>query len=121
LRNRGSRVGLAWQAVAATALCILAVPLTLYLCATKMEHMRTATVRDLRNRYLSLLRWIRAGEEIVITRRGKPVARLVPEPDPAADQIDWSQSPAFRRDRSTAVPLTAEESATILREAGGGW
>jgi len=57
----------------------------------------------------------------VITRRGKPVARLVPEPDPAADQIDWSQSPAFRRDRSKAAQLTAEESAAILREAGGGW
>jgi len=86
-----------------------------------MEHMRTATVRDLRNRYTSLLRWIRAGEEIVITRRGKPVARLVPELAEAADTIDWSQSPAVNRDRSTARQLSSQESADILREAGGGW
>jgi prevent-host-death family protein len=86
-----------------------------------MEHMRKATVRDLRNRYTSLLRWIRAGEEIVITRRGKPVARLVPEPAAAAAEIDWSQSPAVNRDRSTARQLTAEESAAILRDASGEW
>ena len=30
--------------------------------------MKTATVRDLRNRYTSLLNWIGAGEEIVITQ-----------------------------------------------------
>jgi prevent-host-death family protein len=86
-----------------------------------MEHMRKATVRDLRNRYTSLLRWIRAGEEIVITRRGKPVARLVPELAEAAATIDWSQSPAVNRDRSTTRQLSAQESADILREAGGGW
>jgi prevent-host-death family protein len=95
--------------------------LTLGSCATTMEHMRKATVRDLRNRYTSLLRWIRAGEEIVITRRGKPVARLVPEPTAAAAEIDWSQSPAVNRDRSTARQLTAEESAAILKDAGGKW
>ena len=32
------------------------LPLTPFLCATTKERMRTATVRDLRNRYLSLLR-----------------------------------------------------------------
>ncbi|MEI6675616.1 MAG: type II toxin-antitoxin system prevent-host-death family antitoxin [Verrucomicrobiota bacterium] len=40
--------------------------------------MRTATVSDLRNHYTSLLGWISAGEQIVITQRGKPVARLIP-------------------------------------------
>jgi prevent-host-death family protein len=86
-----------------------------------MEHMRRATVRDLRNRYTSLLRWIRAGEEIVITRRGKPVARLVPEAAKAAEQVDWSQSAAVARDRSQTPMLTAEETASIVHEAGGRW
>ncbi|NCA10240.1 type II toxin-antitoxin system prevent-host-death family antitoxin [bacterium] len=86
-----------------------------------MEHMRRATVRDLRNRYTSLLRWVRAGEEIVITRRGKPVARLVPESPEAAAQVDWSQSPAVGRDRSQARMLTAEETANVVHEAGGRW
>ena len=83
--------------------------------------MKRATVRDLRNRYTSLLRWIRAGEEIVITQRGKPVARLVPESPEVAQQVDWSQSAAVGRDRSHARMLTAEESANLVHEAGGGW
>jgi antitoxin (DNA-binding transcriptional repressor) of toxin-antitoxin stability system len=41
--------------------------------------MKTATVRELRNRYTQLLEWIDAGEEIRITRRGIVIARLVPE------------------------------------------
>ena len=86
-----------------------------------MEHMKYATVRDLRNRYTSLLRWIRAGEEIVITRRGLQVARLVPEPADTSQQVDWSQSPAVARDRSGARQLTAEDAARIVHEAGGAW
>jgi len=62
-----------------------------------------------------------AGEEIVITRRGKPVARLVPEPPDAALQVDWSQSAAVGRDRSHARMLTAEEAASLVHEAGGKW
>ena len=41
--------------------------------------MKTATVRELRNRYTQLLKWLDAGEEIKITRRGIVIARLVPE------------------------------------------
>lgn len=83
--------------------------------------MKTASVRDLRNRYTSLLKWIGAGEEVVITRRGKPIARLVPEHGPDAEVVDWSQSPAVRRDRTHAPVLTAEESSAIIHEAGGKW
>lgn len=83
--------------------------------------MRRATVRDLRNHYTSLLRWIRAGEEIVITRRGKPVARLVPEPTASEARADWSESAAIKRDRSGESMLSAEESARMLRDASGAW
>ena len=83
--------------------------------------MKTATVRELRNNYTSLLRWIQAGEEIVITRRGKAIARLVPEPEDPADRVDWSESPAIRRDRSGSRVLTAAESAKLIDEAGGRW
>ena len=83
--------------------------------------MKTATVRDLRNRYTSLLRWIGAGEEIVITRRGKPIARLLPEVPGSAGRVDWSQSAAVKRDRAASRVLTAEESRTLLHDAGGKW
>ncbi|MFT4589820.1 MAG: antitoxin (DNA-binding transcriptional repressor) of toxin-antitoxin stability system [Limisphaerales bacterium] len=83
--------------------------------------MKTATVRDLRNRYTSLLSWIGAGEEIVITQRGKAIARLIPEPAEPARQVDWSQSPAVKRDRAGSRSMSAAESQAIIHEASGKW
>jgi prevent-host-death family protein len=83
--------------------------------------MKTATVRDLRNRYTSLLKWIGAGEEIVITQRGKTIARLIPDQGQPSQTADWSQSPAVKRDRSRAHRLTAAESLELIHEAGGKW
>jgi antitoxin (DNA-binding transcriptional repressor) of toxin-antitoxin stability system len=83
--------------------------------------MKTATVRDLRNRYTSLLSWIGAGEEIVITQRGKAIARLIPEREKSSQKVDWSQSPAVKRDRSSSRVLTAAESLNLIHEASGKW
>lgn len=83
--------------------------------------MKTATVRDLRNRYTSLLAWIGAGEEIVITQRGKAIARLVPEQGQSAGRVDWSQSPAVKRNRSGSRMLTAKKSLEIIHEASSKW
>lgn len=83
--------------------------------------MKTATVRDLRNRYTSLLSWIGAGEEILITQRGKAIARLVPAQDPVSPAVDWTQSPAIKRKRSDSVALSAEQSLELIHEAAGKW
>ena len=83
--------------------------------------MKTATVRDLRNRYTSLLSWIAAGEEIIITQRGKAIARLIPEQNQPTRKVDWSQSPAVKRDRSGSRVLSAAESREIIHEASGKW
>lgn len=83
--------------------------------------MRTATVRDLRNRYSQLLAWLAAGEEILITQRGKSIARLTPEPPSARKPVDWSESAAVNRDRSGERILSAGESSRIIAEAGGKW
>ena len=40
--------------------------------------MKTATVRDLRNRFPRVAAWIKEGEPVEITKAGKPFARLVP-------------------------------------------
>jgi prevent-host-death family protein len=40
--------------------------------------MRTATVRDLRNHFPRVAAWIAEGEQVEITRSGKPFAHLVP-------------------------------------------
>ncbi len=83
--------------------------------------MKTATVRDLRNRYTSLLGWISAGEEIIITQRGKAIARLIPQRDDSVQNVDWSQSLAVRRDRSGSRVMTAKESSKVVHEASGQW
>lgn len=41
--------------------------------------MKTATVRDLRYDFPKIEAWLRAGEEIQITKRSKPLARILPE------------------------------------------
>jgi prevent-host-death family protein len=76
--------------------------------------MKTATVRELRNRYTQLLKWLEAGEEIVITRRGVTVARLVPEGPQTKRTVDWTKSAAFALDKLKLRPLTAKESAELL-------
>jgi prevent-host-death family protein len=83
--------------------------------------MKTATVRDLRNHYTGLLSWIAAGEEIVITRRGKPLARLVPELPAKQKKVDWSKCPEVTRDRSGERVLSAKESLQLIKDAGGHW
>jgi len=83
--------------------------------------MKTATVRDLRNRYTTVLRWISAGEEVLITQRGKVIARLSPETHQTAWVVDWAASPEVVRDRSDEAVLSAEQSADLLAEAGGKW
>ena len=45
-------------------------------------HMKTTTVRQVRNDFGSVLRWVAGGEEVLVTRRRQPVATIVP-PRPA--------------------------------------
>ena len=43
-----------------------------------MHHMKTATVRDLRYSFARIAKWLRAGESVEVTYRGKKLARLIP-------------------------------------------
>ena len=45
-----------------------------------MFHMKSASVRDLRQDFPRILAWIEAGEEVAITMRRQAIARLVPLP-----------------------------------------
>lgn len=49
--------------------------------------MKTASVHDLRYHFSALAEHLRAGEEILITRRNRVIARLVPPSPPAPVQI----------------------------------
>jgi antitoxin (DNA-binding transcriptional repressor) of toxin-antitoxin stability system len=82
--------------------------------------MKTATVRELRNRYTQLLEWIDAGEEIKITRRGVVIARLVPEHRVRAHPgVDWTRSAAFALGRLDLRPLKVEQTAELLDDNKG--
>ena len=76
--------------------------------------MKTATVRDLRNNFARLSKWLEKGETIEIVKRGKPVADLVPKsggkrktllgctPSPAAN-LRMLSSEGLRSPRSTSA------------------
>jgi len=83
--------------------------------------MRTATVRDLRNHYTSLLSWVSAGEEIIITQRGKPVARLIPERPEEPKNVNWAEAPEITRDRTGERILSAEEVSELIHDAASKW
>lgn len=83
--------------------------------------MKTASMRELRNNYTSVLRWVSAGEEVVITQRGKAIARLVPEQADSAPVVDWAASPEVTRDRTNERMLSAEESLQLIHDASGKW
>lgn len=80
--------------------------------------MKTATVRELRNQYRNVLGWVEAGEEVTISKRGKVIARLVPE-KPKSKQIDWSQSAAILMKRKALPVLTASQSKSLLADSQG--
>jgi antitoxin (DNA-binding transcriptional repressor) of toxin-antitoxin stability system len=43
-----------------------------------MLYMKTATVRDVQHHFRKVLAWVENGEEVLVIRRNKSVARLVP-------------------------------------------
>ena len=83
--------------------------------------MKTATVRELRNHYTSVMKWIEAGEEVKISKRGKVIARLVPERPKARRKVDWSTSAALTRDKSKWRMITDDQRAEILDYNKGRW
>ncbi|HKJ90776.1 MAG TPA: type II toxin-antitoxin system prevent-host-death family antitoxin [Oceanipulchritudo sp.] len=40
--------------------------------------MKTATLRQLRNETSTLVKWVEAGETVLVTKRSKPLFRLLP-------------------------------------------
>lgn len=52
--------------------------------------MRQATIAELQTQLNELIDLAAAGEEVRITRQGRPIVRLVPEPM-ASEDADWAQ------------------------------
>ena len=67
-----------------------------------MYHVKTATVRELRNNFARLAKYIEHGEQINITRNGRSFATLSPSVPARPVKVDWAArmkrfSPVGRR------------------------
>lgn len=76
--------------------------------------MRSVSVLEAKTQLSSLIKAVEAGEEVVITRRGAPVARLeaVEKPQPKREPGDWRKYPGWENfvyDEEIFRPMTEEE------------
>jgi len=80
--------------------------------------MKTATVRQLRNQYREVIGWVEAGEQVKISKRGKIIARLVPE-KAKPKKVDWTKSAALTMDRSDWPKLSAKQTKAFWDDFRG--
>jgi prevent-host-death family protein len=80
--------------------------------------MRNLSLAETKAHLSAIVDCVEAGEEVVITRRGRPVARIVPEHElKLADARRWvDELSAF----VTAQPLRAGSSVEAVREQRDG-
>ena len=65
--------------------------------------MGAYSIAQVKARLSAILEAVDRGEEVVITKRGKPVARIQPERHGATD-IDWAMVDAFREKLRNSAP-----------------
>jgi antitoxin (DNA-binding transcriptional repressor) of toxin-antitoxin stability system len=71
--------------------------------------MKTATVRDLRNNFASVAKWIEHGEQITITRNGEDFATLSPAVAIKPGKVDWAARFAKRKPLGKGISKAATE------------
>jgi antitoxin (DNA-binding transcriptional repressor) of toxin-antitoxin stability system len=81
--------------------------------------MKTATVRDLRNRFPRIAAWIEQGEPVEITRGGKVFARLVPAMPERPRKFKMPDIMARLRANFGDTVYSAEDLARGLAESRG--
>jgi prevent-host-death family protein len=77
--------------------------------------MREIGAFEAKNKFGQLLDWVEAGDEVVITRRGKVVARLVP-PAQEVDQQAGIDAAARIRARRRGVTLGGVKIKDLIAE-----
>lgn len=80
-----------------------------------VPNMREIGAFEAKNKFGQLLDWVEAGDEVVITRRGKVVARLVP-PAQAVDQQAGIDAAARIRERRRGVTLGGLKIKDLIAE-----
>jgi prevent-host-death family protein len=80
--------------------------------------MKTTTVRELRNNYAKVLKWVSKGEEVEVTRRGKAVAKVVPVASVNPTRVDWAKSATLSSVPWEATPTEAETRLILSGSQG---
>jgi antitoxin (DNA-binding transcriptional repressor) of toxin-antitoxin stability system len=68
-----------WNSIKATSAILLRWVVDKSKYVIHLYHMKNVTVRELRNRFGQIAKWIERGETVQIMKRGKPFADLVPK------------------------------------------
>lgn len=84
-----------------------------------MFHIKTASVRDLRQHFPRVLAWIEAGEEIAITMRRHEIARLIPRSQRKTRQRPFPNI-AKRLDRVFGSKIISDETMAAILEQNKG-
>ncbi len=86
--------------------------------------MQTVSIHQAKDRFSALLQAVEAGEDVVITRHGKKIARIVHETDGESSQAERErirqQAIARLRDFQAVVkpPVAGHSDWKSLRDAG---
>ena len=70
--------------------------------------MKMATVRDLRNHFADVAKWIENDEQVTITRNGAAFATLAPAKPQRRRKVDWATR--LKRYKPAGWKLTKEET-----------
>lgn len=81
--------------------------------------MREIAASDAKTHLPQLLDEVERGEILVITRHGRPIARLIPEPDRRQEEIGAAID-AIRKRRRRATRVTAEDILSARDEGRKG-
>ena len=72
--------------------------------------MREYTISEFKAHALAILKGIdQTGEGVLVTKRGRPVARLIPEPKPTPRKVEWPDIMARLKSYCGDVVLTDED------------
>lgn len=81
--------------------------------------MATITAFEAKTRFGELLERVARGEEVVITKHDKPVARIIPEGRPSLEKVrEAIEGLRQLRERIAlrSAPLTDEEIVALIKE-----
>jgi prevent-host-death family protein len=79
-----------------------------------MYNMRRVTVRDLQHNLAELLNQVQSGQELVVTKRGKAVARIVPA-QRSEGPLVWPDS-AARMKRLAVTDTSGTPASAVIDE-----